>query len=206
VKREEDLRESLKGVEEVGMSSTRQLDDTYYAILEKVSILRSTVASLQQLAEESRRMHASFLEDTSKLEKDTKRNMQSFGNFNQQEKSINHLVSKLESSRGRTNELNDRLESARLRVEAHEERENEKSARRRTQLNITWVALLGIALLVVALVVARNRRKVGKQLNVVGEHLVGLGDVVEDIVAPLSSRLRPSPSEDPYLRKLFDEL
>lgn len=205
-KREEDLRESLKGVEEVGMSSTRQLDDTYYAILEKASILRSTVASLQQLADEGRRMHATLLEDTSKLENDTKQNMESFGNFEQQEKTINQLVSQLENSRGRTNELNDRLESARLRVEAHEVRENEKSARRRTQLNITWVTLLGIALLVVSLIVARNRRKVGKQLDVVGRQLVELGDAVDDMIAPISSRLRPSPSEDPYLRKLFGEL
>ena len=70
-RREEHLRESLNNVEEVAMSSTRQLDDTYYSILEKASILRSTVASLQQLAEESKRMHSMFMEDTTKLEQET---------------------------------------------------------------------------------------------------------------------------------------
>ena len=82
------------------MSSTRQLDDTYYAILEKASILRSTVASLQQIADESRKMHSNFQEDTSKLEQDTKQNLESFGNFEQQEKTINDLVNKLQASRG----------------------------------------------------------------------------------------------------------
>jgi hypothetical protein len=205
-RREEDLRDSLKSVEEVGMSSTRQLDDTYYAILEKASILRSTVASLQNLADESKRMHETFIEDTKKLEQDTKNNMQSFGDFQQQDKSINVLVARLEESRNRTNELNDRLESARLRVEAYEAQENDKLARRRTRLNIMWATLIGIVLFVAAVLLARNRRRVGKQLDMVSHHLVSLGDVVDDVVAPISSKLKPSPSEDPFLRKLFDEL
>ena len=206
-KREEQLRESLKSVEEVGMSSTRQLDDTYYTILEKASILRSTVASLQQLADESRKMHSSFQEDTSKLERHTKENMKSFGNLQQQEKKINELVAKLQDSRNKTNEINDRLESARLRVEAFEERENEKQAKRRIRWHVTWMTCVGILVLIIAILLARNRRAVGKQLDSVGEQLVKLGDIADDVVvAPLSAILRPSPSEDPYLRRLFDEL
>ena len=205
-KREEELRESLKNVEEVGMSSTRQLDDTYYAILEKSSMLRSTVASLQQLADESRRMHKAFQEDTANLEKDTNQNLESFGNFDNQERTINDLVKKLQDSRGRTNTLNDRLESARLRVEAYEERESVKNKRRRYRFHVFWASLVGLILLVIAVLLARNRRAVGHQLSTVGEHLVKLGDVADDIVAPISSRLRPAPSEDPYLSKLFDEL
>ena len=205
-KREEDLRESLRNVEEVGMSSTRQLDDTYYAILEKASILRSTVSSLQQLADESRRLHSSFQEDTNKLERDTKQNLDSFGNFNQQERTINKLVSKLQDSKGRTDQLNDRLESARLRIEGYEEREIVKQAKRRQRWHITWGTLLGVFTLIVAILLARNRRAVGHQLDTVGEHLVRLGDIAEDVVAPLSARLKSPPSEDPYLRSLFDEL
>ena len=205
-KREEQLRASLKSVEEMSMSSTRQLDDTYYAILEKASILRSTVASLRQLADESRRMHASFEEDTSKLDRDTQRNLSSYGNFQQQEKTINELVTKLSDSKGRTNKLNDRLESARLRVEAFEKREDAKLAKRRVRWNIMWGTLVAVVVLVIAILLARNRRRVGRQLDTVGEHLVKLGDIAEDVMLPIHSKLRPSPSEDPYLRKLFDGL
>ena len=53
---------------------------------------------------------------------------------------------------------------------------------------------------------SQDRRAVGQQLDTVGEKLVRLGDIAEDIVSPLNARLRPSPSEDPYLRRLFDEL
>ncbi|KAK5174101.1 uncharacterized protein LTR77_001181 [Saxophila tyrrhenica] len=197
-RREEDLKESLKSVEEVGMSSTRQLDDTYYAILEKASMLRSTVSSLQQLADESQRMQSTFQEDTEKLEKDTEQSVQSLGQFEPQEKRINELVSKLEDARGRTNELNDQLESARLRVEAYEGRENEKVARRRVRLNITWATLLGVLMLVVSVLLAKNRRAVGKQLDGVSQRLVGLADVVDDVVAPISTRLRPSPMRQKY--------
>lgn len=206
-RREEDLRKSLKEVEEVGMSSTRQLDDTYYTILEKASILRSTVASLQQLADESRRMHAAFQEDTRKIEEDAKQNMQSFGNFDQQEKTISELVSKLEGSRERTEELNQRLESARLRVEAYEEHENAKAGRRRKQLHAMWMSLVAIGVLVAAIVLAKHRRAVGQKLSAVNQQLAGFGDTMNEVIgSPLASILRPTPSEDPYLQKLFDDL
>jgi hypothetical protein len=201
-KREEQLRESLKSVEEVGMSSTRQLDDTYYAILEKASILRSTVASIQHLADESRKMHSNFQEDTAKIERDTKQNLNSYGNFEQQEKRINVLVSQLQDSRGKTDKLNDRLESARLRVEAFEQQENSRQAKRRTRWHILWATAVAVLVLIIAILLARNRKAVSRQVGTVTEQLVKLGDIAEDVVMPL----RASPSEDPYLKKLFDEL
>ena len=175
-RREEELRQSLKNVEDVGMSSTRQLDDTYYAILEKASILRSTVQSLQRLAEESRRLHSTFDEDTTKLKDDTQRNLDAFGNFEQQEGTINELVTRLTDSRTQTNKLNERLESARHRVEAFEKREGEKAAARRTRWHMIWVTLLSVVLLVIAIVVTKHRRVVAEQLHEVGNRL---GDVVD---------------------------
>lgn len=201
-RREEQLRESLKSVEEVGMSSTRQLDDTYYAILEKASILRSTVASIQQLADESRKMHSSFQDDTAKIERETEQNLDSYGNFNQQEKRINELVTHLQGLRDTTNKLNDRLESARLRVEAFEQQEKAREAKRRIRWHILWVSVVAVFGLVIAILLAKNRKAVGRQVGSVTEHLVKLGDIAEDVVMPL----RASPTEDPYLKKLFDEL
>lgn len=205
VKREEELRQSLKSVEEVGMSSTRQLDDTYYAILEKASILRSTVVSLQQLAEESRRMHQHFGEDTEQLEKETRQNLESFGSFEQQEQAIDDLVSKLNDSKGETDKLNERLTAARNRVEAYERRDNAKQVKRKKRWQATWGTLLGISVLVMALMLLRNYRQVTRNLGGVGEHLARAGDIAHDV---LPSGLRPpaKPSEDPYLSKLFDDL
>lgn len=198
-RRKKELRESLKNVEEVAMSSTRQLDDTYYTILEKASLLRSTVASLQSLAEESRAMHSSFQEQTSKLEEDTKDNLRGFDNFNAQEKAINDLVGQLKSSKEQRNKLDQRLEAARLRVEAYEMREKERKKNRRMQWSVVWAVILALLALVFALFAAKNRNSAGSSVPSVAK----VFQIASSITAlnPL-----PRPSEDPYLRKLFDEL
>jgi hypothetical protein len=203
-KREEGIRQSLKRVEELGMSSTRQLDDTYYAILEKASILRSTVVSLQQLAEESRRMHKQFEEDTTALERDTKANIESFGNFDEQEKTIDALVSRLKGSKTETQKLNDRLEAARSRVEAFEKREEARQSKRRKQWHATWGTLLGVLVVIVAILVFQNKTDVVQEIGGVGQTLASLSKAVADQVS--SVRSSPSSSEDPYLRELLDEL
>ncbi|KAI7163639.1 hypothetical protein KC349_g1211 [Hortaea werneckii] len=202
-KREQELARSLKEVEDMGMSSTRQLDDTYYAILEKASILRSTVASLQQLADESRRMHQQFKDDSGALETDTRDNIDHFNNFEEQEKTINELVSKLQSSKDETNKLNERLEKARTRIENYEQKQEAHRAKRRKQWHAIGGTLLGVILLVVAVLLLRHRRDVAEQMGVVGQKLATAGDVVYGAGSNLT---KPSPPEDPKLRQLFDEL
>ncbi|EME49217.1 hypothetical protein DOTSEDRAFT_68093 [Dothistroma septosporum NZE10] len=200
-RREEHLRGSLKNVEEVAMSSTRQLDDTYYSILEKASILRSTVASLQQLAEECKRMHSTFQEDATELEQETQRNLNGFNNFNGQEKTINDLVGQLKVSKERTGELNERLEAARNRIEAYEHRWNEHQKKRRKNWGIIWASIIGLIAFMFAVIAAKNRSTLGSTIH----QMAKFGN---EIASPVAAALRPtgSPVEDPYLRKLFDEL
>ncbi|KAI6797376.1 hypothetical protein KC363_g6673 [Hortaea werneckii] len=202
-KREQELARSLKEVEDMGMSSTRQLDDTYYAILEKASILRSTVASLQQLADESRRMHQQFKDDSGALETDTRENIDHFNNFEEQEKTINELVARLQSSKDETNKLNERLENARTRIETYEQKQEAHRAKRRKQWHAIGGTLLGVILLVVTVLLLRHRRDVAAQMGVVGQKLAAAGDIVYGAGSNLT---KPSPPEDPYLRELFDEL
>lgn len=201
VKREETLRADLKKVEEIGRDSTRQLDETYYGILEKASLLRSTVAGLQLLAQESKEMHTAFNDSVGKLESDTAQTIQGFDNFDPQEKTINDLVRSIEQSKSTTEALNSRLESARLRVEAYEKRDNAKQAKRKIRLRMTWITILGLTVLAIAILIARDRKRVG---HVVERQLLRIGDLVDDVAAPI--RLKPSPSEDPRLQRLFDEI
>jgi tetrahydromethanopterin S-methyltransferase subunit G len=203
-KREKELRTSLQNVEVVAMSSTRQLDDTYYTILDKASLLRSTVANLQQLAEEAREMDALFHERSEKIEEDTRGLLSSFDNFNAQEKIITELVDKLKASKTETNQLNDRLEAARNRVEAYEQREKVKAANRRKRWGAIWGVLVGLLVLVVAFVVVRNRSEVGSRVHGVVETMDRLGSELRASVTALNPL--PSHSEDPYLKRLFDEI
>lgn len=204
-RREKELRESLKGVEEVAMSSTRQLDDTYYSILEKASMLRSTVAGLQQLAEECSKMHSTFQDDTSKLSEDTQKNVDAFNNFDGQEKQINQLVTQLKDSKTRTGKLNDRLETCRNRVEAFERRENARQKSRRKQWSVAWAIVVGFIIFVFAVITAKNKSAVGSKVHNVAKVLDNFGN---EVASSITEALKPtaSPSEDPYLKRLFDEL
>ncbi|KAK0255687.1 hypothetical protein LTS09_009357 [Friedmanniomyces endolithicus] len=201
-KREEELRRSLKQVEELGMSSTRQLDDTHYAILEKAAILRSTVASLQQLAEESKRMRAQFEGDATKVEEDTAGTLAGLKNFDEQERTINELVEKLQKSKRDTAELNARLESARERVAAFERRQKEKWSKRRKQWQASWGALVGVLVLVIAVLVFKHRRRLVLEFDLTG----GLAEGVAAIRSLPVLQAKASPSQDPYLHRLFDIL
>lgn len=204
-KREAELRTSFKAVEDIGMSSTRQLDDTYYAILEKASLLRSTISNLQQLADESKKIHSGFRDSTQKLESETKETLNSFTNFSQQETNINALVSALQASRSKTEKLNSRLEAARHRVEAYEFRDNAAQAKRRAQMHTAWLCLFGVAVVIVAMLVAKNRERVG---DAVEAQLMRIGDLVEDVAAPgrRAKAASEESGEDPFLSRLFDGL
>lgn len=207
-KRDEELRQRLKKVEDIGMESTRQLDDTYYAILEKASVLRSTVASLQQLAEESRRMHTSFKDETAQLEQTTRQDLDSFSGFTQQEKTVDDLVARLKASKAETEKLNQRLEKTRHRIEAYEKRENAKESKRRKQWNATWGTLVGIVVLLLSLVILKHYKSIALKFDGVGKTLAEGGEIIEDIAVSSVAKLKlaPRPTEDPYLQKLFDEL
>ena len=203
-RREEALRGGLKEVEDLAMSCTRQLDDTFYSILEKASVLRSTVVSLQQLAEECRRMHGSFQGETSRLEAQTRQSASSYDDFNSQEKSIDVLVTKLSTSKLRTEKLNERLEEARRRAEMYEEQGVEQRRARRNRWRIGWVVLLGVVCLLLAIAIVRH------QSATHGRHSVRtLFDELGNVIGTPGMTIPKaniSPSEDPYLRRLFDEL
>ncbi|CAK1355745.1 unnamed protein product [Cercospora beticola] len=187
-KREKVLRDDLALVEDVAMSSTRQLDDTYYAILEKASLLRSTVSSLQQLAEESQSMHAKFKQESAQLEQNTKTTFDSFAEFEPQEKTINGLVDQLQESKQRTDRLNDRLEAARHRMEAYEAREKQNRRTSRQRWSAVWIVLAGLIVLLIALLLARNRGTPSSN--------------------PISAvvKLKPKLERDPILDKIFEDL
>ncbi|KAK4560791.1 hypothetical protein LTR86_005370 [Recurvomyces mirabilis] len=204
--RGEELRNSLKQVEELGMSSTRRLDDTYYSILEKASVLRSTVAGLKRLVEGARAMHKQFDEDTAELETGTKETLDGFGGFEPQEEGIQRLVERLRRSKERTEELDRRLEGARGRVEVFERRDQEGREQRRQRWRVGWGCLVGVVVLVFVVLILRNRTVLLGEFEGVGLTVGEVMGRVGEEVGGLPARARASPSEDPYLRKLFDEL
>lgn len=201
-RRERELLAALKKVEELGMQSTRQLDDTYYSILEKAENMRNTLAEMQKLAAESRSSREKFDREADELRQSTEETMDGFGEFKTQEEAIDGYVSRLAESKTKTEGLNERLEAARKRVEAYEKRYRETRAKARQRWNITWGSLAAALVLLLALVIARHYRHIAYQLSG-GAGLVAMGDVVDKIAAPITQKLAPTPSEDPVLEEIF---
>lgn len=206
-KREVELRGALKKVEELGMQSTRELDDTYYSILEKAETLRNTVQEMQRLADDSKATRETFENSARELEQDVNKTLDGFGEFKQQEETIDALVERLAKSKSKTDTLNDRLEDARKRVETYDRRYREKQAKRRKRIHITWSSLLAAVVVIVGLLIARNHRHIEFQLSDgLGKKLVEMGDVVHDIASPITTRLKASPTEDPLIESMFGDV
>jgi hypothetical protein len=205
-RKERELQGALKRVEALGMQSTRQLDDTYYSILEKAESMRNTLAEMQRLADESRAAREKFETEAGELEDETGKTMDGFGEFKKAEESIDGYVNRLAQAKTKTEGLNERLEGARKRVEAYEKAYRDSQAKRRKQWNITWGALLAGAVLVFALLIAKNHRHVGYQFSGLGKAAVVVGDVVDEIARPVAQRVMPSPSEDPVLAEMFEDV
>jgi hypothetical protein len=202
VQREADLRESLKHIEDTAMSSIRELDSTYYAVLEKAATLRSTVSSLQRLAEESQRMNAEFRNESANLEQRTTRSLDSLDGYNAQERTINDLVAKLENAQSKRERLNQRLEDAQLRMEKFELRSKELSNARRSRWRVLWTVVVTLIVLSCAIVFARDGNTKGISNT---EAAVTL---VENIASPFQTATtsQTTQSRDPYLENLFDRL
>lgn len=205
IKQENELRESLKSVEETAMNSTRELDETYYSILEKAAQLRSTVVSLQRLLEDCRAAQSTFREESSTVEQEIEQTIASFNNFDDQERAISGLISRLKSSKAKKEELSQRLEEARQRVEAFERLSQAKSKTRRNQWRIAWAVVVTIAVLLLAAIIAKNRTHIGSRVDTASRVL---GQIRDDITSPVEKALKSaaSQSKDPYLEQLFDKL
>jgi uncharacterized protein YukE len=204
-KRERELLAALKRVEQLGMQSTRQLDDTYYSILEKAENMRNTLAEMQRLADESRSSRDKFEHEARELKEQTEKTMDGFGEFKAQEEAIDGYVSRLAESKTKTEGLNERLEAARKRVEAYEKRYRETRAKSRQRWNITWGTLAAVLVFLLALLVARHYRHVGYQSNG-ARGLVAMGDAVDNIAGPVTDKIMPTSSEDPLLAEMFEKV
>jgi CHAD domain-containing protein len=123
------LRQTLHSLSDASLKTSRQLDDTYYSILEKLSALRQTIGSLQDLCTLTKQLHATFDSDTADLTDEIKAQFLGFDNFSAQENLIDELETRIQGGREKAEALAKRLDSARSRVEAREKVEREWETR-----------------------------------------------------------------------------
>lgn len=116
-----ELRSTLSTLSDQSLKTSRKLDDTYYSILEKVSVLRQTIGSLQELTGLTKELHENFQGDTKELTEDIHSQLEVFNNFEGAEETVKGLEERIKTGRERASVLTKRLEEARKRVQERSE-------------------------------------------------------------------------------------
>lgn len=165
-----DLRTALHSLSDQSLKTSRRLDDTYYSILEKVSVLRQTIGTLQELSSLTKELHENFEADTKELLEDVGGQFDTFNNFDSQQQQITGLEERIVAGKKKAAALNERLAKAKERVDARTKSEvewNTKSTRTDPsilllvahmliidvgRLRIFWSTLGSIAAVVLALI------------------------------------------------------
>lgn len=149
------LKESLAGLQDFAADATKRLDDTYYSVLEKLDALQNTITALRDLAETSHDVYGSFDKDSRDLEHEIVSQIGSLGRFDDQQKTIESLQSRIEGGRARIGVLSQRVEVARERVEGWEKADRDWQEKTRKKMKLIWsstmLAVLAILLLFLGL-------------------------------------------------------
>ncbi|KAG4410464.1 hypothetical protein IFR04_016402, partial [Cadophora malorum] len=101
VLRATELRNALNTLNTHSNSTTRRLDTTYYSVLEKLSTLQSTIASLKELAHLTRGLTEQFSTEAQEVVDDVTGQLDGFDGFTEQEEKIKALQERVESGRAR---------------------------------------------------------------------------------------------------------
>lgn len=147
-----ELRAALQSLSDQSLSTSRRLDDTYYSILEKVTVLRQTIGTLQELSGLTKELHENFESDTKELIDDVKGQFESFDNFDSQQQQIIELESRIKSGKDKAEALTARLEKAKENVDARVKSEAEWETTNSRRLRYFWGTIGSIIVLIVALI------------------------------------------------------
>jgi hypothetical protein len=134
-------------------NTTRRLDNTYYSVLEKLSILQSTISSLKELANMTRALKTDFKAESKAVVSDVTAQLDTFSGFSEQEKRIGELQERIKKGREKIKVLAGRVDVVKERVEGWERAEGAWQDKTRRRLRIMWILMTIVAAMLLALVV-----------------------------------------------------
>ncbi|KAH9879332.1 hypothetical protein J1614_002771 [Plenodomus biglobosus] len=221
--RERDLRAALQSLSDQSLKTSRRLDDTYYAILEKVSVLRQTIGTLQELSGLTKELQVNFESDTRELVKDVSSQVEAFDDFQSSQQQVSALEERITAGKLRAESLTARLARAKERVDARAKSEAQWQATNTHRLRIFWGILGSIIAIIIALIFFHQLKPVygtehpHKTLDFASRSAILEAPIPEiakeAIIGPSSKPSSPIPEgspqpsleEDERLR-IFDEL
>ncbi|KAK1690687.1 hypothetical protein BDP55DRAFT_627389 [Colletotrichum godetiae] len=133
------LKNSLVELSGFSTATTRRLDETYYSVLEKKSMLQNTISAIRELTVASRQMTGEFVSEADEMAQDVAGQLDTFGQFGEQESRIEQLQGRIESGRTRIEGLSGRVDLVRRRIEGWERADREWQEKTRKRLRAVWI-------------------------------------------------------------------
>ena len=150
-----ELRSSLTSLNALSNDQSSKLDITYYSILEKLSFLRSSLASLKEVASATRRVNTDFQSESHELASESAEQIDAFSNFSSQETRIKDLAERVKTGRSTINSLGERVDVIRRKVEGYERAEGAWQEKTRKRLRVMWIVMSVVAAVMIGLVFFR---------------------------------------------------
>jgi hypothetical protein len=158
------LKKSLVDLSAFSNATTRRLDDTYYAVLEKLGMLQSTIVALKELAGMSQQTSKQFQRESEDIVREITSQIESFGGFTQQERRIQSLTARIHGGRDKVKALSERVDVVRGRIEAWERADREWQERTRRRLKAIWVVTSVLVFLLLILLIAAQYIPAGAEV------------------------------------------
>ncbi|KAK7755277.1 hypothetical protein SLS62_002782 [Diatrype stigma] len=148
------LSEALMDLGQFSTTTTRRLDDTYYAVLEKLGMLQSTIISLKELADNSQDLNEVFKAESREVTADIGSQLDAFGQFDDQQKLIEDLQGRIQAGREKVQALSERVGIVQKRIEGWGLADKEWQERTRKRLKVIWLIMLTLGCIVTLLFVS----------------------------------------------------
>ncbi|KXH57706.1 hypothetical protein CSAL01_07085 [Colletotrichum salicis] len=214
------LKNSLVELSGFSTATTRRLDETYYSVLEKKSMLQNTISAIRELTVASRQMTGEFVSEADEMVRDVAGQLDTFGQFGEQESRIKQLQGRIESGRTRIEGLSGRVDLVRRRIEGWERADREWQEKTRKRLRAVWIVTSVVFAVLLLLFVGaqylggpadlegaagRALKGLERGPNRSVEGVVGSGEEGAPKLSPLWEDRRGREEEEDRLR-VFDEL
>lgn len=219
-----DLRKSLNDLHALSNTTTNRLDNTYYSVLEKLSILQASIASLKELSLMARQLNEDFDNDSQTITREFQEQLKGFEGFQAQHNTIEDLQSRIQAGRDKVNRLRGRVEVVRKRAERWSKVEEQWQEKTRKRIRLLWsLSVMALVVLVSFLIFqytpARNQGpgvmkgldvpSIAARLSDFEQNLLDESLAISRQASEVLEELRKAPdapSEEDSQLKAFDEL
>jgi hypothetical protein len=138
------LQKSLGDLDTLSNTTTQRLDEMYYSVLEKTSMLQNTVAAMKELAGSAQEVKEAFDRDAAEVVRDAEGQLGMLGQFEGHEQRIQAMQGRIQTGRTRLETLSARVDVVKARVEGWERADLEWQERTRKRLKTVWIGILVI--------------------------------------------------------------